>query len=127
MSCVHFNGIQHDKCGAGINIRAHVGGEDFGWAKRIPCLGKRDGIVLCGKVQMRTPAEDAAEDAAFEVRFAHIKTARAKIVQRHGKQRGVKGGIECPACGGTLFYSIASYNGHIHAYCRTEGCVSWME
>ena len=22
---------------------------------------------------------------------------------------------------------IAAYNGHVHARCKTEGCVSWME
>lgn len=127
LGCIHFNGIQHDACRAGINMRAHVGGDDFGWAKRIPCLGERDGIVPCDKRRLQTAAEADAEDAEFEARFAHIKAARAEIVQRHGKQRGVSGQVRCPACSGLLAYSIAAYNGHIHARCETDGCVSWIE
>lgn len=37
--------------------------------------------------------------------------------------------IDCPVCKGEkcLDFSRSGYNGHIHAACRTEGCVSWME
>lgn len=38
------------------------------------------------------------------------------------------GAITCPVCGkGSLRYSRAEYNGHIHAACTTDGCVGWME
>jgi len=38
------------------------------------------------------------------------------------------GNMKCPVCEtGNLRYSRAAYNGHIHATCSTEGCVSWME
>jgi hypothetical protein len=38
------------------------------------------------------------------------------------------GKMPCPICGvGTLRYSRSSYNGHVHAQCSTETCVSWME
>lgn len=42
---------------------------------------------------------------------------------------GGAGRIDCPACGGheTLGFTRAAYNGHIHAACKTDGCVSWME
>ena len=28
-TCIHFRGIQHEKCGAGIVVRELVGGEDL--------------------------------------------------------------------------------------------------
>lgn len=38
------------------------------------------------------------------------------------------GKMLCPICNkGELYYSRASYNGHVHARCSTENCVSWME
>ena len=38
------------------------------------------------------------------------------------------GKMECPVCKtGTLKYSRAGYNGHVHARCSTDGCVAWME
>lgn len=38
------------------------------------------------------------------------------------------GAIPCPVCKtGTLRYSRAAYNGHVHAGCSTQGCVQWME
>jgi hypothetical protein len=36
--------------------------------------------------------------------------------------------LKCPNCeAGTIRYSVARYNGHMHAGCTTKGCVSWME
>lgn len=38
------------------------------------------------------------------------------------------GKMKCPVCNeGELRYSRASYNGHVHAKCSTQGCVAWME
>lgn len=38
------------------------------------------------------------------------------------------GTMPCPVCKtGTLRYSRAALNGHIHAACTTKTCVSWME
>jgi hypothetical protein len=35
--------------------------------------------------------------------------------------------VECPVCKGKLHLSQAAYNGHVHAHCETQGCVSFME
>ena len=38
------------------------------------------------------------------------------------------GEMKCPVCKeGTLRYSRAAYNGHVHARCSTADCVAWME
>jgi hypothetical protein len=39
-----------------------------------------------------------------------------------------QGSMPCPVCKtGTLRYSRAAYNGHVHGRCSTDGCVAWME
>lgn len=38
------------------------------------------------------------------------------------------GEMTCPVCKtGTLRYSRAAYNGHVHANCTNPDCVRWME
>lgn len=38
------------------------------------------------------------------------------------------GEMPCPVCkDGTLRYSRAAYNGHVHACCSNPECVRWME
>jgi hypothetical protein len=38
------------------------------------------------------------------------------------------GEMKCPVCKvGTLRYSRAAYNGHVHAACSNCECVRWME
>jgi len=134
-SCVHFNGIQHDKCGAGINIREMVAGPDFGWAARIPCiitaLSKEKAV--CPSISLPTREEAEKEYDNEEVSFdRHMKAFRA--AHDDAKAKGFKignggmGSIPCPMeCGGQLRYSVARVNGHMHAACSTKGCVSWME
>lgn len=55
-------------------------------------------------------------------------TARKAITDKEGNTRGIVGEIDCPVCKkGKLRYSIARYNGHIHAACTNQECVRWME
>lgn len=76
--------------------------------------------------------EQEAKDRDVLERFEKIGKARAAIVSdcggpwKKGKP-SVIGATTCPACGGHLDYSRSGYNGHIHAKCKTPGCVSWME
>lgn len=84
-------------------------------------------------------AEEKAEEAEFELQFQNIEKARAAIVAHLGgpwkRQKGggarpdESGRVDCPVCGkpATLGFRRSGYNGHIHARCTTEGCMSWME
>jgi len=54
-------------------------------------------------------------------------TAMAAIQAHVGKQRGIRGEIECPICKGQLRFSVANVNGHIHAACSTKDCVRFMQ
>jgi hypothetical protein len=60
--------------------------------------------------------------------FEKIVTARKAIIDKHGTAKGYSDKMQCPICKtGTLLYSRAECNGHIHARCDTKDCVSWME
>jgi len=131
-SCVHFHGIQHELCKAGINIRQLVGGDAFGWARRIPCLNSKICTVHCDSRKL--PTREQAETAVAEQDQQFEKTMKAvEVAHAHAKANGLgvgNGGrraLPCPLeCGGELRYSVAGVNGHMHARCE-NGCVSWME
>ena len=67
---------------------------------------------------------------------AEIAKVLSAVVSAHedAESKGIKkgkGGVSEMACqtgcGGTLRYSVASVNGHMHASCTTDDCVKWME
>ena len=70
-------------------------------------------------------------DQEADALFADVEKARAAIVAEAGPHRRgvpVAGTMPCPVCGEAyLRWSRAASNGHIHARCTKEGCVSWME
>ena len=45
--CTHYRfpggGVLTPDCALGVMIREHVGGDDFGWFRRMPCV-----LVTCG-------------------------------------------------------------------------------
>jgi hypothetical protein len=64
--CIHFTGIQHEECGAGVNYRALVGGPDFGWATRLPCLKGNTDAPPCALCHFPTPEETQTHVDEFE-------------------------------------------------------------
>lgn len=128
--CKHYRGM-HEKetCEAGVNFKS------FNLPiNKMPCFKRGDEVCGgCDKQQFPTPEEEAEEERMIADRCANIGTARKAIVEACGgpwkKGMGGQGGkIKCPVCAdGTLAFSRSGYNGHIHAACSTDGCVSWME
>lgn len=152
--CRHFNGLQHDKCEAGICYKTLQGDGMI-----LPCLpwhcdtGKP--VAKCDKYGVHTAEEIAEQEREIERSINGTITARKTIVaeleRRHAAgdktvvskphhdddfgETGCRaayvagvGAIPCPVCKtGTLRYSRAACNGHIHAACSTESCVRWME
>lgn len=120
MGCVHFTGVQHKTCKAGVSYDSLPKGRVFD-----ACLSSVDGI--CASLQRRTREQAEAEVREEELAIERVMLCRSAITDRHGAETRVRGQIECPTnCGGTLRYSIAS-NGHIHAACSTQECARWME
>lgn len=126
-SCVHFTGIQNKTCKAGI---AYASFEARGFAK--PCFN-RTPEQACASCHFPTPEEVAAEVAAHEASYKRMELALTAVDtdrKAKGLRKGHGGGssLPCPVCGtGTLGYSVAGCNGHIHGCCSTEGCVRWMQ
>jgi hypothetical protein len=130
--CVFFTGTHREVCEAGVNYRLLVGGPDFGWGTRLPCLSefepKSGDRATCDKCRMTTREEAEQEVAESDASYARVSACLTAIHEKHGKARGLAESMPCPVgCGGTLRYSISGYNGHVHGQCSTEGCASWMQ
>lgn len=124
--CKHFNGVQSKTCLVGIAYDTFKG-------LKLPCL-LDEGSPICGKCEPQTDADIEAKAKMIEERFQRTVIARAVIVDHLGGPwkkgaAGSQGVIDCPVCKGvkTLKFSRAGVNGHIHAACKTDGCVAWME
>lgn len=124
--CVHFTGVQNDVCAAGVrydDVRNDAIQTRF--SDRLPCLSS---AVPCPSRRLPTTEEIEAEERALTAMMEAVETARACIIAVSQGKRGASGSTECPVCdGGTLRYSIAKMNDHIHAACTTPACVKWME
>lgn len=129
--CKHYRSMaEHSTCKVGVAYDKFKG---MAFAVR-PCYCDRydEARPGCDLVSIPTMAERDEEDREINVRIANIGKARQAIVSacggpwRKGKP-SILGAITCPVCNGHLDYSQAGYNGHIHAKCKTKGCVSWVE
>jgi len=132
--CVHFNGTMNDTCEAGVRYEDVF--DNTTTPRSMPCIEKYnpDGRAKCDKCQFPTADEVAAEEAEHRRLMDGVTKARAAIVAHLGGPwkkgtPGANGRIDCPVCGrpGALGFSRSGYNGHVHAACKTENCVSWME
>jgi hypothetical protein len=129
--CNHYRAMStNDTCEAGVPYEQFKG---VPHDKR-PCFGPgRECPVACGQEVYPSAEEIAAEQKEMEARFQKTVTARQAIVASLGGpwkrgMAGAQGSIPCPVCTtGTLRFSRAGYNGHIHAACTTDDCVNWME
>lgn len=125
-SCRHFNGVQNDFCLAGISYDA---------VRPLPCfpLSSVKEPAKCEKKSCWTREEaeknEVAHDNAIQKTMKALTAAHTDAKAKgYGKGKGGRDSLPCPACEtGTLHYSVASYNGHMHAQCDTKDCVSWME
>lgn len=142
--CIHYRspsqGIGKSDlttCEAGIAFKS-VQPKDGPTFRGQPCFltdkgeSKPDSLP-CEKLRRPTPEEMRAHEKWWEDRTGDIAKVMMAIRpwRTEHKTKRISGSqtIDCPACGGTktLSMTIAGYNGHIHARCKTEGCVSWME
>lgn len=139
LECRHYTGTHREVCKAGVTYRDLVGGPDLGWALKIPCHGvifdhaKDVQRVPCEHKSTWTPEEAAANVDAMDAAMERHMSAH-RVAHDDAKANGLKRGhgglgtVKCPVCDdGTIRYSVASYNGHMHAACDTDGCVRWME
>lgn len=66
--------------------------------------------------------------ADFKQSLERIGVIRKAIIAEHERTGANAGTITCPACNaGTVSWSRARSNGHVHARCSTPDCAAWME
>lgn len=144
-TCKHYNGTHHNKtCAAGVCYRDVTPEPDRreGSLLRLPCnrvlhwtnpsAGQKEEFAkrgTCEKYEEPTQADIDEQQRDFAQHFLNINKARKAIVAHAGGTGASKrGSLPCPVCTvGTLNYSIAGCNGHVHAGCTTTDCVRWME
>lgn len=127
--CVHFSGISEKQCKVGV---AYETVRDSTTSPYNFACFKENVYIPCEQRCFPTDKAVAAEVAAIEEHST--RTIKAMFAARQdadvkgfGKGSGGFGEINCPCCiGGTLRYSVAAYNGHMHGQCTTPDCVSWM-
>lgn len=131
--CRHFNGTCNSACDAGIAY-ASVRIEGAALRESHPC---HDSLPSphqrCASCVKPTLAEARSEVDAEEIEHKATFAAIRKVHERAAaiglrKSHGGSDTMPCPKCGtGTLRYSVASMNGHMHGCCETTRCLSWME
>lgn len=114
-----------------------VGGNNLGMALRLPCSGRADDARLkqlglsrvdCPKFEKKTAEEIEEEKASLQRAMDRMtKTIpwASEMKKKHG--RGFAGEDACPICSKRIRFTIADYNGHMHARCETADCVNFME
>lgn len=131
-TCIHFPGFwQRDSCDAGVVFLTvkgtHENPQPGQMGATYPCFGDSP-CIACEKQQLRGMEGALQEEAESNAAMKRIGIARAAIIKAAEGKRGVRGRIACPCCeSGVLSFSIAGYNGHVHAQCSTPKCCSWME
>ena len=67
--------------------------------------------------------EEQRDQQYIQAMNAAVADAKAR---GFGKGNPGDGSVPCPACQGTLSYSVAGSNGHIWGKCSTAGCIRWL-
>lgn len=63
-----------------------------------------------------------------DITVASIVAAHVMISSETEKGQFSKGSVNCPGCGLKNGLRYVRYpNGHIHATCKTHGCLHWLE
>lgn len=127
--CRHFNGVQHEKCEAGVCY------QELSKTGMLPCLpwhndpGKP--VATCDKRATYTPEELAEQERDLNEHLARMEKVMASIAHLRRQVRQTKiayaGMIDCAACGGkaTLAVNICSSNGHARGRCACG--INWIE
>ncbi len=125
-TCRFFNGVQHDKCNAGIEYKGFRG---IGSGK-LPCITQySEPDVECDKYTEPSKEEVAASDRRIEAavnRMTKLTPLISRVKSEH-KGHSWSGTEACPICSGKLHLSHAAFNGHVWGRCETGNCVRWAE
>jgi len=131
--CKHFNGVyssgmEYGVCEKGVGYRHLVGGEDFGWSKRIPCFKKHETEVAC-EMYSEPTEEDLMKAAKEEEEWMVCFKKQVNLMSdiKKNNKWGEIGEDICPICNNKIHWSISKFNGHLYLVCETKGCICVME
>jgi hypothetical protein len=146
--CIHFTGLmgpgmeRRIRCDAGVEYSTvDIGHEPMPYQRHgvtyhagrsLPCFaagtsGNLAGAT-CEKRCTMTREEAEADERRLTDEIQAMGVARKAIVEHVEASGQYRGAIPCPTCKtGTLRYSRAVTNKHVHARCSTDGCHAWME
>lgn len=136
--CIHFNGIQHKSCKAGMVYDDLDKENRIEYRAGLPCFKSDSEIAKrlggrpqchCQHVQFPTEEDVQKQIAEHEQSMKKFTVALVAVKPIREKYKGQDWGciIECPVCNGKLHVTHAAYNGHVHAKCETPDCVAWIE
>ncbi len=134
-TCIYFNGMLNKTCDAGVVYDDTDRGMQVVYRANMPChkICKYRTVPWsadhCPKAEFPDIAKAEAKVAEMDEVVARMEKALEAVAPLRRKYKGqdYNGVIDCPICAGKLHFRHAKYNGHIHARCETENCVSWME
>jgi len=133
--CIHYRGAHdHETCEKEVRYDSFQPRN----MKTQPCFLDSKGqsspeALPCPHLRRPTLEEIAAHKTYVSDRLEKLTLGMCLVrddAAKNGlrKGRGGRGSVTCPVCrSGTLSYTVASYNGHIHGHCSTDGCLSWMQ
>ncbi len=126
--CFYFTGYQNIICKKNINYRNLVGGDDFGWAVRLPCFKEKNSSIVCEKYRDPTEEELRKCQESWDKKIEEMMTV-LPLVEKLKKEnkKGGSGVEECPVCKKPISWQISGYNNHIHMNCITENCINFIE
>lgn len=97
-TCIHFRGINHERCLAGVDWRLLTGGDHVGIALRMPCMRGNNSAVECVYREWRTPEVIARAQAEQDAALARIDEDSAVIDAAHQMDGGVSQVFVCERC-----------------------------
>ena len=127
-TCKHFSSLNDPTCRAGVSYST----------VKLPCGAMSclvEGSSLCAARCEPTAEEIAAFDRESDEFMAKAIERMQKLeplidrVKKKYRGRDLHGHATCPVCGvkSALTITHSARNGHVHAFCMTEGCVRLME
>lgn len=97
-TCIHFRGINHERCAAGVDWRALTGGDHVGIALRMPCMRGNNSTVECDYREWHTDETAARKLADFEAALARKFEDDDLINGAHRMDGGVSQVFVCERC-----------------------------
>ena len=129
-TCIHFHGMVHTLCGAGVDLKLFNGNDPIGLTKAVPCIAGNC-VDTCNKRRFPSPEEVARYNAEIRMRVGAFADA-LKLISEAAEKREttdfavVSGVISCPLCGNSLRYTYNYHTKKSYGRCKTRECLSWL-